>query len=187
MGHLRWYNRLQLLQSECNFDPSIHLAFDELHFLPILGHEFFSKPNKTLPPQNWGAPEPNRANGGECCKCVRMMPPRTWDDVMCSNLDFYPVLCRKPIGYFRGSNGVYYKIIHKQVTSYDDALAACQAEGASLAVPYGLANVRGLDAIRAIPFATGLDGYWLDGTDQAQEGIWMMKDGKYYFLMAIQK
>jgi hypothetical protein len=101
-----------------------------------------------------------------------------WDDTSCSESGSHVSVCRKPIGYFKATNGVFYKIIQKQVTSFAGALAECLADGAALAVPYGAANVRALDAIRVIDVLTGLSGYWVDGTDSAQEGTWTMRDGK---------
>ncbi len=98
----------------------------------------------------------------------------------------YAALCKRRLGYARGANGKYYKVIHKMNVNYGQAKAACEADGARLATaPYGsldkLAMERYVLQLTAVVKYDNLDptiyGYWVDGSDSSVEGTWMLPDG----------
>ena len=112
---------------------------------------------------------------------------RQLTDLKCSDPEVkYYSFCTKPVGYFEATgNGIFYKIIHKKTTSFAEAKALCVRDGAVMAIFYGPPAVRAIGAVRYIETdLTTLDGYWVDGTDEAQEGIWVMANG-LNFIMAI--
>ncbi len=111
-----------------------------------------------------------------------------WKPDICGYIYYaeYAALCKRDVGYARGVNGKYYKVIHTMNVNYGQAKAACKADGTRLATaPYGkldkLAMERYVLPLTAVVMYDNLDptiyGYWVDGSDDAVEGMWKLPDG----------
>ncbi len=164
LEHLYIFQEIDIL-----FIPPPHSPYA----VTSLGVIIDSKLKTTDEYQFWVPGEPNGLTATDTSAVV--MSLEGWRDTSAYNYA-NTVICTKPSGYvFSSVTGKYY-LYHPTSVTRTQAEDVCRKEGGGLAT---LIGQQGSSIITWVKATYGNPiGYWVDGTDEQNEGIWVFKNGE---------
>ncbi len=134
----------------------------------------------TLPFEGCDPPEGYVPNGGDCDDKNRLIFPQAqelcdgWDnDCDTTTDDECPVGCANA-----STEGHVYMVCSATEASYEVAVQMCTDQKMSLVFNHDAAEA---DRLIQLVHGKTTDGIWIDGTDLAQEGVWVRSNGDVFW------